>query len=106
MERRGEILRLRDRSFASNFAAPQKSFIISIDPLSHPSDFRIFTHDNKPEFRLYKSTRQFNDTPSAVLGEPLRPGTNDVHIVVPYGKEDVVIPCSSDIASTLFVWKL
>lgn len=104
MENRDEILRLRDEAFAENLTR-QDPFIISIDLLSYPPDFCIFTHNYEPEYHLYQPTRQFNSTPSAVPGVASHSNNVVIHIIVPYGNEDVIVPYSSDLASSLFAWK-
>lgn len=49
MERRRDILWLRDKEFPGDVAARPDSFIVSLDLSSHPLDFGIFTHDDEPK---------------------------------------------------------
>lgn len=97
-----EILTFRDWEFTGHLAGCRDSFVIVLDPSSYPPRFGVFPHDYELQFTLYATTRQFSDTPSAEPGAPSHSNSIDIHIVVPYGKEKVIVPYSSDMANSLF----
>lgn len=101
---RDEILWLQDESFTGGFTHP-RSFIVCIKPSSHPSIFSIHadSDDYKIDYRVYNSTRRFNDMPSIVTLATLSVNV-EINIIIPYDDEDIIIPYQSDIASALLGW--
>lgn len=93
---RDEILRIRDEFFASD-PTSRDSFIINVDPSSHPSRFSISAPNDQPKYRMYAQIRHYAHQPPAVvvrrdLPPSLFEAMVDIYMVVPYGAEKVILP--------------
>lgn len=93
--RRSEILKVLDEL---PWQAHRDSFTITIYPSYHPDWYLSMSHRNDPpKHRLYKSTRYYTHLPSAVVvprdaPPSLLSATVDIHMIFPYGEENVIIP--------------
>lgn len=100
---RGEILRLRDEFLAADPRREGRSFIICIDHSNSLLELSIMTHRDQPKYRQYDATRHYSQIFSTVVPRPLsRSAIVDIHIIVPYGEEDIYISYPSDMANALF----
>lgn len=94
-----EILRMQEELFASNpDHRHEDPFIINVNPsVCYPSLFSISTHNDQPKHRLYTWARNFtHPSPTILIPRDLPssfPSTTvDIHIIIPYGEEHVIIP--------------